>query len=52
MEASLHYVPGNSKDKIWVYLVPAVITDPLLSVVLFSAWNSVATSVNGNKHFN
>lgn len=52
MEVSLHRAPGNSKDKTWVYLVLAVITDSLLAVVLFSAWNSVATSVKGNKHFN
>lgn len=52
MEASLHDAPGNSKDKTWVYSVLAVITDPLLSVVLFKAWNSVAMSINSNKHFN
>lgn len=51
-EASLHDGPGNTKDKTWVYSVLAVITDPLLSVVLFKEWNSVVMSVNSNKHFN
>lgn len=50
-EVSLHHAQGNSKEKIWVSLVHAVIIDTLLSLVLSSAWNSVAPPSSGTKHF-
>lgn len=49
-EVSLHYARGNGKEKTWVYLVLAEVTDTLLSTALSSAWNSVAPPMSGTKH--